>query len=164
MAASMKYLPIGAFAALALAGCATSQDEQAHFRPAQGWSLCSAPLPIEMVGFAPAAEGMQLPVGLLSRNERTNVAGAVALAFALRCDASAAIARQAQAYRGITVVHNPGAGRVRVHPATGSAELIVDVPTYADYRSDAFLGDLRTGITCALAPGEIADPGDCLPG
>lgn len=146
--------------ALALvAGCA-STGEQAHFAPGQGWSLCRAPMPVETVGFAPGAPNTQIPVGDQARNERTNVAGAVALAFALRCDASAAVAQQARGYRGVTAIHNPAASRVRVYPG-GAAELVVDVPTRPDYRSDAFLAELRTGVTCGLAPNEIADPTAC---
>ena len=145
--------------ALALvAGCA-STGEQAHFPPEQGWSLCRTPMPVETVGFAPGSPNTEIPVGDQARNERTNVAGAVALAFALHCDASTAVAQQAQGYRGITAIRKPEANRVRVYP--GSGELVVDVPPRADYRSDAFLAELRTGITCGLAPNEIADASAC---
>jgi hypothetical protein len=147
-----KVLTIGA--ACVLAGCASTQDEQAHFRPAQGWSLCSAPLPVDPVGFAPAAEDW-------TQDERTNVAGAVARAFALRCDASETIAQRAQTYRGITAMPAAGAVRARVYPAADSPRLIVALPEGVDYRSDALLADLRIAITCALAPGEIVAPAVC---
>lgn len=151
----------GAAALGLLAGCASTQDD-VHFRAEQGWSLCRGALPIETDGYIPGMDSSQTPADAWTEDEATNVAGAVALAFALRCDSSETVAQQARGYRGITAGNSPNANQVTVYPASDSARLYVAVPDYADYRTDAFLDEVRDGITCGLAPGEVADPDDCL--
>lgn len=158
----MKPAIVLSAAAALLAGCASTQED-VHFRPEQGWELCRAPLPIETVGYVPGLESTRESADGWTQDERTNVAAAVAVAFALRCDASEAVRGQARGYRGITAVNSPNANQVGVYPAPDAARLYLDVPDYADYRSDAFLADVRNGIACGLAPGEAADPTACLP-
>ena len=150
MPAFCRYLLAAAI--LAVAGCG-APSQRPYFSDATGWALCRDALPVDMRGFTPPPAG-----ALTVEDRRANAAGAIAHAFALRCQETEALAERVRQYDRIVATGTDGAG-VSIEPGPGTS-LTMRLPAYADYRGDGFQADLRMAVDCFLAPG---DSSSCPP-